>query len=301
MAVVDQIIRSLLIIRKVKSKIPKRITLKVLQDFVINEMELRGINEGMSESTIKRDIRYINNQLGIKIAFDRGLSSYFIESKLNSLDIEEVLEPFDLLNTLNADSGLSEIIITDKYQTKGTEHLRQLIQAIRSLKIITFNYSKFGLIDGTERFLEPYAIKQIRGRWYIIGTDTNKLKLRTFGLDRISDLRVTTHSFKKDDNVDIEKKFEYSFGIYSSDEYPIEDVVLAFDSQDGSYLKSAPLHYSQQILIDNENEFIISLKIRLTEDFIMEILSRSWSLKVIAPQSLRDRVCEIYRAALDRY
>jgi hypothetical protein len=59
MAVVDQIIRSLLIIRKVKSKIPKRITLKVLQDFVINEMELRGINEGMSESTIKRDIRYI--------------------------------------------------------------------------------------------------------------------------------------------------------------------------------------------------------------------------------------------------
>jgi predicted DNA-binding transcriptional regulator YafY len=140
MAVVDQIIRSLLIIRKVKSKIPKRISLKVLQDFLTGEMELRGINEGMSESTIKRDIRYINNQLGIKIAFDRGLSSYFIESKLSSLDIEEVLEPFDLLNTLNADSGLSEIIITDKYQTKGTEHLRQLIQAIRSLKIITFNY-----------------------------------------------------------------------------------------------------------------------------------------------------------------
>jgi hypothetical protein len=33
---------------------------------------------------------------------------------------------------------------------------------------------------------------------------------------------------------------------------------------------------------------------------VMEIMSRSWSLKVIEPLSLREQVCEIYRDALKR-
>ena len=301
MAVIDQITRSLLIIRKINNKTSKHISLKVLQEYIADEMELRGTPEGTSESTIKRDIRYINNQLGIKIAFDRRINSYFIESKLSLLSIEEILEPFDILNALNAESGLSDIVITEKYQTKGIEHIKKLIKAIRGSRLITFNYVKFGLINGIERILEPYAIKQIKGRWYVVGMEPNKFELRTFGLDRVSDLVLTDHQFKKDTNLDVKEKFKFSFGIYSSDEYPIEDVVLAFDSNDGRYLKSVPMHHSQQVLTDNENEFIVSLKIKLTEDFIMEILSRSWSLKVIEPQSLRDRVCNIYRMALEKY
>ena len=301
MAVIDQIIRSLLIIKKINSKTPKHISLKVLQEYIANEMELRGVSEGTSESTIKRDIRYINNQLSIKIAFDRNINSYAVESKLSLLNIEEILEPFDILNALNAESGLSNIIIAEKYQTKGIEHIKQLIEAIRVSRLITFQYVKFGAIEGIERILQPYAIKQIKGRWYVIGMEPNKFELRTFGLDRVSDLVITNRQFKKDTEVDVKEKFKFSFGIYSSDEYPIENVILSFDANDGNYLKSVPLHHSQLILKDNESEFIISLKIKITHDFIMEILSRSWSLKVIEPQSLRDKVCDIYRAALDRY
>jgi len=125
--------------------------------------------------------------------------------------------------------------------------------------------------------------------------------LKTFGLDRVTRLTITNHHFKKDERIDISEKFKYSYGIYSSSEYPIENVVLSFDAQDGNYLKTVPLHHSQRVIVDNEKEFLISLKIRLTEDFIMAILSRSWSLKVIEPQSLRERICTIYRSALEKY
>jgi predicted DNA-binding transcriptional regulator YafY len=66
------------------------------------------------------------------------------------------------------------------------------------------------------------------------------------------------------------------------------------------YLKSLPLHPSQEVLHDSEDEFRIKLRLRITPDFIMEILSRGWSLKVIQPDSLRERVCEICRSAMER-
>jgi predicted DNA-binding transcriptional regulator YafY len=65
-------------------------------------------------------------------------------------------------------------------------------------------------------------------------------------------------------------------------------------------LKSLPLHHSQEVLKDEENEFIIKLRLRITPDFIMEILSRGSSLKVIQPDSLRERVCTICCSAMER-
>ena len=57
---------------------------------------------------------------------------------------------------------------------------------------------------------------------------------------------------------------------------------------------------SVTILTDTENEFRISVRLRITNDFVIELLSRSTSLTVIKPASLRRRVAEIYEKALHR-
>ena len=81
------------------------------------------------------------------------------------------------------------------------------------------------------------------------------------------------------------KKYEYRF---------------SYSALDGRFLKSVPLHHSQTILTDTENEFRISVRLRITNDFVIELLSRSTSLTVIKPASLRRRVAEIYEKALYR-
>ena len=81
------------------------------------------------------------------------------------------------------------------------------------------------------------------------------------------------------------KKYEYRF---------------SYSALDGRFLKSVPLHHSQTILTDTENEFRISVRLRITNDFVIELLSRSTSLTVIKPASLRRRVAEIYEKALHR-
>lgn len=123
---------------------------------------------------------------------------------------------------------------------------------------------------------------------------------KTFGMDRIEQLTITDQRFEKSKDFYMVDKFKYRYGIYSSPEYPIEDIVISCDTEDGKYLKSRPIHSSQRIIKKTVNEIVIGFKLRITPDFIMEIISQSWSVKVLQPQSLREQICDIYRKALER-
>jgi len=180
MAVIEQITRTLLIIRKLNSQKGIYINLKDLTNYLTDAMESRGFHEGTSQATLQRDIKYIRYQLGINIVFDRSNKGYCIENENILLDIEQILEPFDILNALNADSGLSQIIIAEKYHTKGVEHLHKLIKAIRDTLKIKFNYSKFGQSDDSERYLEPYAIKQLTGKMVHYWKTDERKRLENF-------------------------------------------------------------------------------------------------------------------------
>ena len=54
------------------------------------------------------------------------------------------------------------------------------------------------------------------------------------------------------------------------------------------------------ILVDDKDEFRITVRLRITNDFVMELLSRSRSLEVIRPQHLRERIRQVYEEALKR-
>ena len=297
MAVGTNILRLILIIRKIKSN--PYITFDNLRTNLERDLIGRGFESNCSRNTIQRDIKNIREILGIDIRYNHLYKGYQIdESEYFGNEIESILEPFELLNALNIDGGVPDFVFPEKYRPKGLKHLFTLMDAVKRSFRIEFTYSKFS--DGSEsnRILEPYAIKEYRGRWYIVGRGLDGL-IKTFGLDRIENLNVTSSKFKRDPNFDMVEKFHYSFGIYSSEEYPVEDIILSFDAEDGGYLKSVPLHTSQEIIKDTPEEFIIKLRLRVTADFIMEILSRSWSLRVISPDSLKLHVRSILEKAIE--
>ena len=61
-----------------------------------------------------------------------------------------------------------------------------------------------------------------------------------------------------------------------------------------------PLHHTQRVLVDDGKVFKISVHVKITNDFVMALLSRSRSLEVIAPMHLRKRMMDVYREALVR-
>ena len=293
-----QVIRLLIIIRKLRARSYSK---KELLEATNRELNDARDYKPIDFRTLERDLRALREapfHLNVIYTKTKG---YFIEENNNiGYDIEQMLEPFDILNALNADSGLQNIIFTEKYTNKGTEYLYRLIKAIRGAYKITFDYTKYLHDTPHERTLAPYAIKLLKGQWYVVGIPVNETKLKTFALDRVSNFRVLDSKFKRGKNIDINTKFEDSFGIYSSEEYPVENVVLSFDKTDGSYLKTVPFHHSQEIIEETENTTTFKLRLRITKDFIMAIVARSWSLKVIEPIWLKEELCNIYKKALER-
>lgn len=299
MARIHHLQRNLLIISKIKSS--PYISFQDLTAYLEREFAFRGIfDTGLSRRTIQRDIRNIRTEFSIDIEYSRQNGGYYIPESEYHSDMERFLDSFDILSLFNDSAGIPEFVFTEKHRPMGTQHLHLLIYAIKNSLKVEFTYLKFQNDDSSVRLIEPYAIKEYAGRWYLIGRTSGLDDLKTYGLDRIHNLTITDHPFISDETVNINEKFKYSFGIYSSDEYPVEDVVLSFAPEDGRYLKSLPLHRTQEILSDTDTEFTISLRLKITEDFVMEIISRSWSIKVLKPQSLKERLNKIWCSALQR-
>ena len=300
MAKLQQLQRLLVIIRKLDGQ-QLYISGEDLQEYIRNDMEIRGSASGYSMRTIQRDIAMIEELFGIIIQHKQGLGYYIADREMASLDrYEELLMNLDILSALDTDSGLHDYVLTEHHKASGGELMPYLLRAIRNNKPVEFDYN---LVRHDNKFsrksIEPYFLKECQHRWYLIGKDEARLKV--FGLDRISNLLVSESiSFQKDETINPQELFKDSFGIWNDPEMPVEDIILSYSPLDGSFLKTLPLHHSQEIIVDNPDEFRIKVRLRITNDFVMELLSRSNSLEVIAPKSLRERIHGIYRDALKR-
>ena len=291
--------RNILIILKIKDN--PYVNFRDLTQYVERELSFRGIFDlGLSRRTIQRDIQNIRTEFGIDIEYCNKNKGYYIPKSDSISNIERFLDTFDLFTSINSKENVPDYIIPETYSFSGVKNLQPIIYAIKNNVCVSFSYYKFGTGTSSPRLVESYAVKEYRGRWYLVGRECETMELKSFGLDRIRELSITNRAYHRDTSINIAQIYENSLGIYTNEKFPVEDVILAFDAADGNYLKSLPIHHSQQILKDEENEFVIQLKLRITPDFIMEIISRTWSVIVVKPDSLRKQICELYSKALER-
>jgi predicted DNA-binding transcriptional regulator YafY len=78
----------------------------------------------------------------------------------------------------------------------SVEQLIRAASAIRAGKRIRFGYRAH---DGTpsRRHIEPYAVMHTDGRWYLIGHCLSRRAMRTFRLDRVTDLELCRTTFRR--------------------------------------------------------------------------------------------------------
>lgn len=60
-----------------------------------------------------------------------------------------------------------------------------LWQAVRDRRPVTFDYQGVGRSAPQRRHLEPWGVVSRRGRWYVVGHDTDRAGVRVFRLSRI--------------------------------------------------------------------------------------------------------------------
>lgn len=146
--------------------------------------------------------------------------------------------------------------------------------------------------------VNPCFLKENQQRWYVGALDRRELKL--FSLDRISNLEIMSDSTFERPEIDVEAQWKDCYGIWDNLENPVEEIVLRYSALDGNFIKGVPLHHSQKVLSDTDEEFVISVRLRISNDFIMVLLSRSKSVEVIEPLHLRQTIRDISAACAER-
>ena len=298
MAKGPNILRYYLIIQAIRTL--KKPNPNAVIEYLHDKSEEKKIAElRISERTLRRDLSDIKSFFGIDMEYSRMEGRYIVSSlEEREQYIDEIMTNFEILSSIDAHQEKHpKYIIPENRKPRGNQHFILISKAIKESKRVTFIYKKYYPEVSETRTVEPYALKQSRERWYILGFDKDGSDEKSFGLDRIEDLKITEEKFEKKE-VDWNAKYQDVFAMFT-DGKKAEDVVLSFDHMDGNYIESMPIHHSQ-ILTREQNRTIVKLHIKITLDLIMELMSRSWSIEVIEPQRLRKELYSIYKDATKR-
>ena len=276
-------------------------TLKEIEEYLARASEWDADNFNVSQRTFQRDLDDIRTLYDIDIKYDFRRKVYFIDSEGKPDTNNRTLEAFDILNALNISQGISQFIHLEKRRPLGTDNLHGLIHAIKNNLIIRFSHRKFWEDEPTLRTVEPYALKESKNRWYLMAGDHKDGKIKSFGLDRMTHIEFSGGKFIYPKDYNVDETFRFCFGVIIPDNNIPQDIVLSFDPFEGNYIKTLPLHESQQVIVDTDDEYRIHLKLCITPDFIAELLSHGYKMKVLKPKSLANRIKLEFEKALKQY
>lgn len=298
MSTTELLLRYIHIVNRV-SKSPA--TFKEIDDYLTRQSAFQDYKFNISQRQFLRDLKKIGSILEIEIYYDPRQGAYLInEAEFSELSRRR-LEAFDTFNALKIGDSTSRLIHFEKRRPQGTENLFGVLHAIKNNLQINFTYQKFWEDQSTERSVHPLALKEFKNRWYLLSKDMKDGAIKTFALDRLTTLDITPIKFKPSPDFNIEEQFRYCFGIISPTDEEPQEIILSFTPFQGKYIKTLPLHATQEILIENKDELRIRLKLCVTHDLVMELLSFGAEMKVIQPSSLIDEIMSVHKKAYKQY
>ena len=261
-----------------------------LQDHVMSKLEQDDIDTTFEYAirTFERDKKDITALFGIVIQYNRKDKTYAIdEEEIEDQSVTRMIDVFSIHHALQEGNKLSPSVFLEKRKSLGTEHIYGIIHAIQNLYLLQFTHQKHWEDFSTQREVKPIAIKESQQRWYLVALDKKNETVKTFGLDRISNLKITDTKFKPV-AYNVETEFQHAFGVETYE--AAKKVILEFSKQQGNYIKTFPLHKSQRIVKETEDAVSIEIFILTTNDIKMELLKYGSNVKVIAPISLQNDI-----------
>ncbi|GHB54405.1 helix-turn-helix transcriptional regulator [Persicitalea jodogahamensis] len=261
-----------------------------------SEMDFPSI----ARRSLERDIRELRDEYGIHIKYDYRRRGYYLDIPPDE-DVDDFRQFVTLLERHERLSFLQKAITNvqevGKYlqlerneQFAGAENLPLLWDALRGQRVIHFEYAAYtdSASPAARRTVEPGILFEYRNRWYLDGWDVEKDSLRTFGLDRMTDLRLTDKPVTTDRTATYKNLRRHVIGVTAPDGAEPERVVLRFNALQSSYVRSLPLHSSMVELGAGEFELFVILNPELEK----EILSFGEAVEVLEPATLRKHIAE---------
>lgn len=261
-----------------------------------------GNGDGIPRRTFYNYRNAIEDLFGIVIECDNATYEYRIRDDESSGErslTAMMLSSAAISNALTDARGISDRIFLEEVPS-AHHHLDTVIAAMREMHSIRFTYAPFSRSMATRGLvLEPYFLKIFRQRWYATGRVAQENSIKTYALDRMSDVEIDGSTFTLPSDFDANNYVSDSFGIVFSQGKP-HDIVLRTDVRQAKYLRALPLHHSQREEIGNGYS-LFYYRLRLTPDLVDELTRLGPSVTVEKPAELKMMVIDKLKATLNNY
>lgn len=252
----------------------------------------------LSKRTFHNHRQAILTELGedIQCSSMRENSQYFIANQDEIENNEALRWLTDSMATetlLLENRAIADKIILEPIPG-GREWLQLLLSALKENRRIRFQYTTFHSQsrNDEERTLEPLCLKLFKRRWYMLCQTADKAKRLTFALDRITSLELTDEAFEYPEDFSAKGYFANLYGVCQDSYSKPTRVVLKCFRELPKYIRSLPLHQSQEEIETGTCFVTFGYFMSPAYDFIQEILSHGNDIEVLAPVWLRDLVAK---------
>ena len=257
-----------------------------------------------SRSSFNNHRNAIAEVFGIEIQCNRRTKRYFIRYGEDIMDTDASTAWMINTFTVNSMLSLGKERLSGRVSVEeipsGHKFLSSVMEAMTENREIEIQYRKYS-DDGISTYtLKPYALKENARRWYIVAWCNEKSQIRVYGMDRIVDMKVSESHFNMPENFDVDDLFRNSFGVYLSDNTPVEIIIKA-SLKESRYLEDLPIHHSQKVIYKSENSVTFSIFATLNRSLTMELLRLGPGIEVVMPEALRNEVAALAESTAEIY
>lgn len=243
----------------------------------------------------------IEDVFGISMGFDPRTNEYYLQEDDHSSALTSWMVHTQAMNDIFTNSrDVSNLIFLEDIPSSRS-YLQLMVEALKGRQRVKFDYAPYSRsTPSRDVMLEPYFLKLFKQRWYVTGRavkDGNVIK--TYALDRMIDPTLMGIEYEIPASFDAETYFRDSFGVVFT-HGDVKNIMLKVDARQAKYFRAVPLHPSQQEMI-HDTHSIFTYKMKISPDFVEEILSHGSRITVLQPPELRAMVLNELQTALNGY
>lgn len=201
---------------------------------------------------------------------------------------------------VDAEEGQSRIHIQAVAGRAVPEHLFQdVMGALIGRQQLHIRYHGRRKDDVSERDISPQRLTQYRNSWYLDAWCHKADGLRSFSLERISELALLDEVAKDVSEEVMSGHYDSSYGIFSG---PAEHTAkLKFTSEMSRWIAEEQWHPDQKGSYDEQGAWTLELPFSSPRELVMDILRYGPEVEVESPAFLREAVAESARKAAALY
>lgn len=184
--------------------------------------------------------------------------------------------------------------------SKHAELIERLLIAIEDRKVAGIVYQSARATAPASTQVYPLVLLWHRGSLYLLAHAPDDDKVKTYKLDRISSVDLTSDSFTLPEEFDASQYLASSFGILQGDG-TVTSVRVRFDATVARYVTEKKWHSSQQSVLQRDGSLLVDFELGDLRELQAWLLSFGEHAEVLEPESLRHAMSERIQAMHQLY